>query len=67
MRLFNREFKHPYLDVFACLLAIVLVGGSVLGYLSYTKVQDAKTRLAKEHEQERETVRALATLMTKHD
>lgn len=67
MRLFNREFKHPYLDVFACLLVIVLLGGSVLGYLSYKTAQDAKTRLAKEHEQEQETVRTFVTLMTKHD
>lgn len=67
MKILNHEFKHPYLDVVAVLLLIVLTGGSAFGYISYRRAEEAKAELAAKKRGEQQAVRSFESLEEKHN
>ncbi len=67
MKLMNRQVEHPYLDVMALLLVIVVIAGSVLGFTRFRAVEAAKQELAAKQKQRAASVGRFDSLMTQRD
>ncbi len=59
----DRHIEHPYLDVFAVILIIVLIAGSLLGYRSYSLAQAQRAKEAANQKAQRARVSAFHNLM----
>ncbi len=64
MKLMNRQVEHPYLDVMALLLVIVVIGGSIFGFTRFRAVEVAKQALADKQKLRSISIGRFDSLMT---
>ncbi len=63
MKIGDKNIEHPYLDIFAVILVIVLIAGSWLGYRSYSAAQSRREKQAASQKAQKERLGAFRNLM----